>query len=169
MIPAAPGQTTDLPTDDLLRQIDDIKGFGEISLWPLAPGWWVLVGLTAIAVVIAFVVVARRRARRRSWKGEADQTLSDLAANLNGTNAQATAAALSAALRRIAMRKFSRAEFAGLAGEPWLQGLQAHDPRGFDWSHAGHVLLDAPYAPPDTTLRPEAVRTLIHAAMKWVD
>ena len=58
MIPAAPGPTTDLPTDDLLRQIDDIKGVGEISLWPLAPGWWVLVGLTAIAVVFACVVVA---------------------------------------------------------------------------------------------------------------
>jgi hypothetical protein len=157
------------PASDLLRQLDDIKGLGAISIWPLAPGWWVLLILCAILFVIGIVFYLRQRAWQRSWKKDASQSLSKLEEELKVENAQATVSALSAILRRIAIRKFSRSDCAGLQGDQWLQWLQAHDPHRFNWQQTGHLLIDAPYAPPNATLDPDEVRELIRAARKWVD
>jgi hypothetical protein len=157
------------PASDLLRQLDDIKGLGTISAWPLAPGWWVLLTLCMIFSAIGIIFYLRRRAWQRSWKKDAVQSLSHLQAELNAENAQATVSALSAILRRIAIRKFSRSDCAGLEGDQWLQWLKVHDPRHFDWQQTRHLLIDTPYAPPNATLNPDEIRKLIRAARKWVN
>ena len=32
-------------TQQLLSQLRDIRGLEDVSWWPLAPGWWILLGL----------------------------------------------------------------------------------------------------------------------------
>jgi hypothetical protein len=110
----------------------------------------------------------RRRALSRSWRSEALKALSELDRRLNAENAQFIAASLAITLRRIAMQKFSRIDCAGLEGEQWLCWLKAHDPCDFNWPVSGALLITAPYAPPDKSLRSDAVKPLIHAARKWV-
>ena len=46
---------------DPLAQLRDIHLPQEISWWPLAPGWWILIALLVIGAVIAFRTLYRRR------------------------------------------------------------------------------------------------------------
>ena len=153
------------PPDNLLAQIYDIAGLDYISWWPLAPGWWALL---AILLIAAGTIYWRRRAYQRSWKGDAWRTLRALDSQLVGGNAQEIAAALSALMRRVAMRRFSREQCAGLEGRDWLRWLTAKDPGKFDWERRGALLIEAPYAPPGQNVSAITLRVLIGAAKKWV-
>jgi hypothetical protein len=150
---------------DLLAQLDDITGLDYISWWPLAPGWWVLMALIVIAATAYYL---RRRAYWRSWKGDAHRALDALEEQVPQGNAQQIAATLSALLRRIAMRCFSRAECAGLEGTEWLRWLTMKDPRRFDWTAHGMALVDAPYAPPGRDYPAQNLKLMIGAAKRWV-
>lgn len=154
-----------MSADDLLAQLYDIRGLDSISWWPLAPGWWVLLILGAAA---AITVYRRRLAYARSWKGDAWRNFVALDKRLRGGNAQDVAAELSALIRRVAIRSYSRAECAGLQGKDWLRWLTTKDPGGFDWASNGALLIEAPYAPPGRDVPAESLRLLIRAAKKWV-
>jgi hypothetical protein len=151
---------------ELLVQLDDIRGLGLIGWWPLAPGWWVLLALLAL---VAVAVYLRHRAYWRSWKGDARKALDALDARLSGENQQEIAASFSTLLRRIAMRRHSRAECAGLSGQDWLRWLTAKDPRGFDWVAFGVLIVEAPYAPTGCDFSRKNLKDLISAAKKWVN
>ncbi len=151
--------------ENLLKQLYDITGLDWISWWPLAPGWWALIALVSL---VAGIVYWRRRAWRLSWKGDAWRTLSAFEAGLSADNAQQTVANLSGLIRRIAMRRFSRTECAGLEGEDWLRWLHEKDPRRFDWERHGALMLEAPYAPDGLVIPPDTIKPLIVAAKTWV-
>jgi hypothetical protein len=153
------------PSGDLLSQLDDIIGLGYISWWPLAPGWWAFLALVLVAAIIQYW---RRRMYWRSWKGDARRALDALETRLPGGDTQQIAAALSALLRRIAIRCFSRAECAGLEGRDWLSWLSAKDPRKFDWAGQGGLLVEAPYAPQGRIYSPQCLKILIEATKRWV-
>ena len=151
----------------LLAQLDDISGLDKVSWWPLAPGWWVVLALLALVIVAGLIIYLRRRARERSWKGEAERELAALEKKLTEKSAQEVAAALSITLRRIAMQRFSRADCAGLEGKLWLQWLTDKDPRGFNWADKGTLLMDAPYLPPGKSLNLETIKMLLQATREW--
>jgi hypothetical protein len=151
--------------NDLLTQLYDIRGLGHISWWPLAPGWWGLIGLMSLVVA---VIYWRRRAYWRSWKGDARRALDQLDAKLTDKNTQETAASLSTLLRRIAMQRHSRQECAGLWGEEWLRWLSKKDPAGFNWATGAVLMVEAPYAPPGRNISAQALKNLTSAARKWV-
>jgi hypothetical protein len=151
--------------DNLLAQLYDITGVDYIGWWPLAPGWWAVL---ALILLLVGGLYWRRRAYRRSWKGDAWQALIALDSRLADENAQEVAAALSVLLRRIAMQRFSRAACAGLEGQNWLRWLATKDPKAFDWASHAFLLIEAPYAPPGRTIAPQAVKVLIKAAKRWV-
>lgn len=154
--------------NSLLDQLHDIDGLDPVSAWPLAIGWWILIGvgiMLALALVIYFV---RWLAFRRSWKHDTLQKLALLEKSLSDANAREAAITLSEYLRRISLRRFSRKECAGLTGEAWLRWLASHDPKKFDWGEKGAVLIDMPYAPQHVTLSASQIKELIHAARSWV-
>ena len=158
---------TQAPPDNLLAQIDDIKGLDPISVWPLPPVWWIVAGAIGTVLAAAFFWRWRRRAFERSWKGDAQRTLAALEARLTVAPARDVAGELSSVLRRIAMQRFSRRACAGLEGQEWLAWLQKNDPRGFDWPTHGKWLTEIPYAPPHATAQPDKIRTLINAVKPW--
>ena len=88
---------------------------------------------------------------KRSWKNDTLQKLAFLEKNLSDATAVETVIALSEYLRRIALKRFSRKECAGLTGKSWLKWLTTHDPKKFDWEAKGALLIDVPYAR-DTSL-----------------
>lgn len=151
----------------------DIRGIDPVSFWPLAPGWWLLVGSV---VLLAVLVVAWRKlsphlhfARPRDWRVDARRLARDLRRRLPALDGRTAAGEFSELMRRIAMASTSREECAGLSGLAWLDWLSAHDPSGFDWREHGRLLIDVPYAPPGIGVDPDDLRRLLDAAGSWIE
>jgi hypothetical protein len=152
----------------LLEQLHDIEGLDQISSWPLAIGWWVVIAIGFIVACAIARIVFNKLAFKRSWRNDAFQKLALLEKSLTDANAKETLVALSEFLRRIVLRRFPRNECAGLAGEAWLKWLAMHDPKGFDWEKRGDLLTRAPYAPMTNRLSVHQIKDLIQAVREWV-
>jgi hypothetical protein len=152
----------------LLEQLNDIDGLDSISGWPLAIGWWVLIAAALLLTLGLIGYLIYWMTFKRSWKSDTFQKLDDLEKNLSDTTARETVIVLSEYLRRIALRRFSRKECAGLAGEAWLKWLTTHDPKRFDWEKRGVLLIDIPYSPENASLSAGQIKELIHATRSWV-
>lgn len=95
----------------------------EIGWWPLAPGWWVLIGIAALALLWLgwqrFEAWRANRARRialreLAWIGQRYEQTDDL---------QQLAKDLSELLRRGLLAYTPRHVVAGLTGKAWLEWL----------------------------------------------
>ncbi|WP_133479635.1 DUF4381 family protein [Cognatilysobacter segetis] len=107
------------------------------SLWPPAPGWWLLAAALVAIAAIAWYFRSRRGRRRR-------QAIALFDAGLAGAaNAPARLAAASELLRRAARRR--RADADRLDGEAWLDFLDT--PRQRFVEGPGRLLLEGPFRP----------------------
>jgi len=121
-----------MPNDLPLR---DIHLPAEVSSWPLAPGWWVLLVLLIVGVVSAWRYWRGRRLRRLAL-GRLEQ--------LTGLPDAELATALSRLLRQAVISHFPQ-NYAGLSGRDWLDFLdRPFTDRPFSQG-VGRCLLDAPY------------------------
>ena len=152
----------------LLEQLHDIEGLDAISRWPLALGWWVLLAIGLLTVIVLCWLAFRWLTFRRSWKNDTFKKLAKLESNLSDDNARETVIVLSEYLRRIALKRYSRKECAGLEGDAWLKWLAKEDLKKFDWTKKGTLLNEAPYAPEKYKLPANQIKELIHAARNWV-
>jgi hypothetical protein len=133
-MPQTPTPVTDLPLRDIHLPAD-------IGWWPLAYGWWLLLGLILLGALLILMAI-RYRSRRRLRR----LALQQLEA-LDKLPAEQLAAPLSRLLRQAAVNHFSAAETAGLIGQDWLEFLDRPlKDKGFSQG-VGHCLLDAPYRP----------------------
>ena len=151
-----------------MEQLRDIEGLDPVSVWPLSIGWWVLAAVGAITLAMTAWLLKRVVAYLRSWQRDAFKKLDRLEQNLSEANSKETVSLLSEYLRRIAVRRFPRKECAGLAGNAWLKWLNVHDPKQFDWSEKGKILIEIPYAPDGKELHLPQVKELIQAVRYWV-
>ncbi len=127
---------------DLAERIRGIRLPDGVSAWPPAPGWWLLAG-AILFVVVAGVVLYRRRALRRAALRELDILRREYQ---SVGNAAALAAGLSKLLRRVAMTRSRRTAVAGLRGEAWLGYLdRTGGTRDFS-TGPGRVLRTLPYS-----------------------
>ena len=147
-----------------MQQLHDIEGLDAISSWPLAIGWWICIACGILAIWLIW----RRINYLRSWQRDTFKRLDLLEKNLSPATSGETIAFLSEYLRRIAVRRFPRQECAGLVGDAWLKWLKAHDPKQFDWTENGKVLIEIPYAPAHTDLPLQQIKELIQATRTWV-
>lgn len=154
--------------NDLLNKLHDIEGLDSISIWPLALGWWVLIGLGIFLISLLAWLVSRRITFKRSWKNDTFQKLTVLENNLSEATSSKTVVLLSEYLRRICLKRFSRKECAGLTGNAWLKWLSEHDPHQFDWEKRGLLLIEMPYAPDKHIIPVDHVKELITATRNWV-
>jgi hypothetical protein len=122
-------------------ELRDIHAPAPPSWWPPAPGWWLLaIFVVAFSIFIFFHFYRKwqRRKRRLAVMAEFERTV--VAAR---DDAPALASALSAFLRRLAMRGTPAA--ATLAGEAWLGHLDARLASNEFSSGVGRALIEAPY------------------------
>jgi len=148
----------------------DIHGLDAISWWPLAPGWWYMVGLAGLLLLLMGVRYwLIYHTDWLGWRSDARRKLRDLKKALASEDLQVVAGRLSELLRRIAMVRSGRQQAASLTGDIWLQYLGEHDKTGFDWERHGQILLTAPYMPPAMSVERKELATLIRAATRWID
>jgi hypothetical protein len=151
------------PNNPLLR---DIRGLDPVSIWPIAPGWWLLLAGAVVAIVL--VLWWRRYQVHKDWRADAYARLHDLRARRRRVESRVLLGELSELLRRIAIARFGRRAAAGLSGQAWLMWLKAHDPRGFDWTVEGRMLIEGPYAPPGRSFDPAKIAQVIDAVRDWI-
>ena len=119
-----------------------------IGWWPLAPGWWVLLALLAVALGYlawrwyrAWVFNAPRRfALRELARIEAEY--------LEHRDPVVLGKQLSELLRRGMLAYAPRADIAGLTGEDWLAWLDSGMPVPYFHTEGGKSLLTLPYRDP---------------------
>ncbi|MEZ5543426.1 MAG: DUF4381 domain-containing protein [Pseudomonadota bacterium] len=151
----------------VLRDIHDLDA---IPWWPLAPGWWLLIGLLALLLATAGLRYwLRYSGFMPGWRGDARRQLRALQKSLRREEPRDVAGRLSTLLRRIAMARVGRRQAAGLSGDRWLSWLEEHDSTGFNWTRRGRILLHAPYMPPARAVERKEVARLVSAARRWVD
>ncbi len=149
-----------------IAQLRDIRGLDGVSWWPPAPGWWLaLLGLFLLGLLLWQII----RYFQRDWRDDARRQLKALRKRLGRDPGKEVLLEFSELMRRIAMARYRREDCAGLFGTDWLEWLQDHDPRRFDWPGQADLLLNFAYAPPDTQVDPARLRKLIRAARAWVD
>jgi len=116
-----------------------------IGLWPLAPGWWVLI-LIAVAVCLYFLYKLILRWRLNAARRLALHELAKLRRDYqNGADATQLSKALSELVRRSMLAYAPRAEVAGLTGETWLKWLDRGLSDAPFSSGAGRMLESLPY------------------------
>lgn len=119
-----------------------------VGWWPLAPGWWVLIGIAACALCWfawrQWVAWRQGRARRAALR-----EFSRLVAQYrNSGDAVLFAKQLSQLLRRAMLAYAPRGEVAGLTGESWLRWLdRGLEQRPFE-TGAGRNIELLPYRRP---------------------
>lgn len=155
---------------NLTEQLRDIRGLDDISWWPLAPGWWILVGLLIFILLVIGVLLYRRRFKSK-WQGDWRQAAREewLALHPAHASLREQITFLSILLRRVAIQRHGREACAGLSGERWLTWLTEHDPRRFNWNQTGRLLIEIPYMPPDAWIDENQVDILYRAVRAWID
>ena len=134
-----------------------------IAWWPLAPGWWVLIGL-AICGLSYLLWQAFRKFQNNAARRKALSRLRYLKSEYSWTgDATSLGVRLSELLRRAMLAYAPRDEVAGLTGEDWLQWLDRGLAEKFFTEGPGQILESLPYRKPDTATSDVDIDALIDA------
>jgi len=156
------------PNAQALAGLRDIHLPEAVSVWPLAPGWWLL---AAALVLLGLLALLERKRRRTSVRRAALRELDELACDAQaGIDTARLARRLQTLLRRVALVRIGRVEVAGLHGESWFEILAG--PRGrrapaFPVELARR-LEEAVYAGPSTNSQAGEGEAWIAAARRFV-
>ncbi|MBT5231243.1 MAG: DUF4381 domain-containing protein [Methylococcales bacterium] len=146
----------------LLNGLREIQVPETVSIWPLAPVWW-------ISLFLIIALISRSAFKRRPVKNPAvDLALDQL--NLlrkQYRDHQSTSQScidLSQLLRQMALSLAPRDQVAQLTGQPWLQWLDQQANMQEFSSGIGQIMLSAPYqANPDINIHP-----LFKLIRRWI-
>lgn len=144
----------------------DIHLPGAPSIWPPAPGWWVLAAVL-LALIAAFTLWLLRRRGVQRERRQLLAAVAELEAGLASERSPAQLARIGELLRRLALTHHPRREVASLSGGAWLHVLDETGGGGAFANGAGRILADGPYRrqlPPDLDVA--ALAALVRA---WVD
>lgn len=129
-------------------QLRDIHLPEAVSWWPLAPGWWLLVGMIIAMGVIGFFVYRYYQHRRLHRAARLELEKIRLAYVETG-DGQRLLRSVSIWLRRVCLSVYPRLDVAGLTGKAWLQFLDEaliHKKRAERFTtETGGLLTHAPY------------------------
>lgn len=121
-----------------------------IGWWPLAPGWWIVIGLLLIVLGFGLQRYRRYRARnaaRRHALARLDELLTEYETR---RNVVAFSAGVSELLRRTMLAYAPRKNVAGLTGEEWLAWLDKDLVHPQFVTGPGRKLIELPYRNPDS-------------------
>lgn len=154
--------------NDLQQELRDIAGFDQLSNWPPAPIWWILLAIILIIMIIVIVRVYQKILYKRSWEYDASSQLLELEQNLNQKNSHESLIELSQLIKRIIIQKYGRKTCASLAGNKLLSWLKEKDPNNFDWKLHGAIIGEKIYAPTDNEINLNQIKKIISAIRQWV-
>jgi hypothetical protein len=151
------------PADFSQLPLRDIHLPAAVSWWPLAYGWWILIGIVVALGCVGFVLYRRRFRERAAIRGlkAVARALAEGAAPVKCIQR------ISMILRRFAMSIEKSRAVAGLTGEAWLRFLDGRWPRDEFSAGIGRVLIFGPYAPPGRVSADDA-SALNELCLDWV-
>ncbi len=130
---------------DPLSQLIDIQLPVAPSVWPPAPGWWVL-ALLALLIIFAICKKITRYNKANRPTKEFIRRINNL--EIDSKNPRSCFDFLSAILKQYAIHKFGREAVSGLSGSQWIDFLDQHTRSGSGFSDgAGSVFGNEAYLP----------------------
>lgn len=106
---------------DWLAQLAPEHAPPPAGWWPLAPGWWILLVLTVLA--IAYLIFRLRHPNLRLQRAALDHLIY---LETSPIDDRVLARELEHLLRRYAVARFGRDLVAGLSGEKWIAFIVEH-------------------------------------------
>lgn len=148
-----------LVMDENLPELRDIHLPLDVSPFPIAYGWWlILAGIILVVLMAQFALYVRRYSKSRYAL--------KLLRNVSTLNAVYAAQQMSEILRRICVLKYKEA--AALPGKEWLNFLNQHSKNKLN-GNAAELLLNAPYIPDDSqTYSSEDAEKLRNYCQSWI-
>jgi hypothetical protein len=146
----------------------DIAGLDTLSIWPLAPGWWILIATFFILMGSMLFFYVKKKSLMNTPRYRILQELNALEKNLPSKTAKEASIEVSALIRRLALQLYSRSDCASLQGLEWIQWLNQKDAKKFDWSGISNVLLELPFQENRNAVDLSQVQAAIRAAKGWV-
>lgn len=128
---------------NLLVQLRDIHLPKDLSTWPWAPGWYILIFILFTLILFLFYCFKLAHGKQRVKK-EALQLLQKYYEDyLREKNSTQTCMMLSMLLKRVALVYFPRVEVARLQGIHWLNFL--NNTGRVNFSSVAEALLEVPF------------------------
>ena len=144
----------------------DIHLPGDVSWWPLAPGWWITVGLFLLAAAVVYILKLSQQ-RQQLTKQSMEEFSSLVEKYQKDGDAKSLVSGVSELLRRVSVTQFSDETVAGLTGKAWLefldQGLSSKKPDqslAFQ-SEVGEYLISIQYQKDESIERQKLDKLLI--------
>ncbi len=156
------GKTPQLQS--MLLQLKDIHLPEPPGVWPLAPGWYVLIALGTCVILWSLWWGIRRSRRWRIKRVARKRLQAILVEHQQSANAACAFSDLSVLLRRVAL-VFEGRKVAGLTGDAWLEFLDHSGQTQAFTQGVGRLLISEPYQKaPD----PKAIDELVQLVEKWI-
>jgi len=146
-----------MPVEKLLSQLRGIPSPPEPGWWPLAAGWWILLGIIALAVIAA--IYFRRQKTQLGLYHQADLELQRITnLYLETEDNQALLLSLSAWLRRVCIIAFPEKPIAAITGQAWIEFLDqtlpgSHFTQGVGGVFSGEIYSRQPVVDSNAILR----------------
>ncbi len=152
-----------------LENLHDIVEPAAVSMWPPAPGAWLLAGI-ALTWIAAGLLLWLIRRRRTAYRREALRILDQLEAEWSGAGHAATVLPrIAELLKRVALAGFGRPRVAALSGAEWLAFLDRTGGDGAFASGPASLLASIPYRPRAAGEPTAAERaSILAAARHWI-
>jgi len=147
-----------------LAQLKDIHLPYPVSVWYLAPGWYLLAILLLLAVV-GWLYQIHKRYKYALPKKQALEllvTYKELFAKKE--DAQVVSARVSELLRRVALVYYSRDRVASLHGGAWIEFLNQTS-KNLDFNSVKGMLLDSPFK----TAEKIDLKPLLILSEQWIE
>jgi len=167
------------PTDPLAK-LKELHLPPPGSIFPFAPGWWIL-GCLSLLLLAGLIFFGIRYYRASLPRKKAIREWKQLQQNYTlNQDASVAIRELSMLLRRMALSTHSRNKVARLQGEDWLTFLDQTTHTSFfspkkrsgqDSSFcegAGKLFATAPYCPDSSTVAPETMDIAFDLSLNWL-
>ncbi|WP_251359247.1 DUF4381 domain-containing protein [Kangiella sp. TOML190] len=146
---------------ELLSQLKDVRLPTEVSWWPLAIGWWLLLSIL-LALLLAIVIRAYRRYKKHRMSKLAIQELDEIEANKPDNWLME----LEVLLKRAALSYFPATKIAQLNEQEWINFLIKTGDEV--WSDKSlYALRDYVYQDP-STIDPIDKTLMFQEARQWL-
>lgn len=135
-----------MQNNNLLEKLKDIYLPDRISqLWPLAYGWWIVLGIIVLIVVLVMIFL-RLKKKKRQYKNSIINEFRQEVEGVYNDDPTHVLETISVYLKRVAVQKFPDEDITTLYGEKWLEYLDSKiDDESFETTKAR--LLENTYKP----------------------
>ena len=148
---------------DAALPLRDLHLPDPVGWWPLAPGWWLLLTLAAVALIFGLYRAYRVRQHNAARRFALRELKRYEQEYLEHGNPVVLGRQLSQLLRRGMLAYADRDEVAGLTGEAWLRWLDDGMPLPYFHTEGGRSLMQLPYRDPQGDFSDVDVDALLSA------